>query len=118
MFEISTRTTEDVDGVYVIDTKSNTFVFYEWKDGLLGSGHVYVDKSVVNKSVDTLTLCGYLGDANNDGKINVADIVEIVNHNQEKPSDRFNFKAADVTRDGHVDDDDIEEIAKIIMDSK
>ena len=73
---------------------------------------------MVNKSVDTLTLCGYLGDANNDGKINVADIVEIVNFNQDKPSDRFNFKAADVTRDGHVDDDDIEEIAKIIMDSK
>lgn len=118
MFEISTRTTEDVDGVYVIDTKSNTFVFYEWKDGLLGSGHVYVDKSVVNKSVDTLTLCGYLGDANNDGKINVADIVEIVNFNQDKPSDRFNFKAADVTRDGDVNDDDIEEIAKIIMGSK
>lgn len=118
MFEISTKSTEDEDGVYVIDTKSNKFVFYKWKDALLGSGHVYVDESVVGESVETLTLCGYLGDANCDGKINVADIVEIENYKLEKPSDKFSFNAADITRDGKVDEDDIEEIVKIIMGSE
>ena len=118
IFEISTKSTEDEDGVYVIDTKSNTFVFYKWKDALLGAGHVYVDESLVEKSVETLTLCGYLGDANCDGKIDVADIVEILNYKLEKPSDKFSFKAADVTRDGNVNEDDIKEIETIIMGSK
>ena len=118
MFEISTKSTEDEDGVYVIDTKSNKFVFYKWEDALLGSGHVYVDESVVEGSAETLTLCGYLGDANCDGKINVADIVEIENYQLDKPSENFSFKAADITRDDNVNEDDIKEIESIIMDSK
>ena len=118
MFQISTKSTEDEDGVYVIDTKSNKFVFYKWKDALLGSGHVYVDESLVEGSAETLTLCGYLGDANCDGKINVADIVEIENNELGKPSDNFSFKAADITRDGDANDDDIKEIESIIMSNE
>ena len=118
MFQISTKSTEDEDGVYVIDTKSNKFVFYKWDDALLGSGHVYVDESLVEGSVETLTLCGYLGDVNSDGKINVADIVEIENYKLENPSDKFSLKAADITRDGNVNDDDIKEIESIIMSNE
>ena len=94
------------------------FVFYKWKDALLGSGHVYVDESLVDESVETLTLCGYLGDVNSDGKINVADIVEIENYKLENPSDKFSLKAADITRDGNVNDDDIKEIESIIMSNE
>jgi hypothetical protein len=113
MFEVSTKSTEE--GVYVIDTKSDESVFYQWEDALLGFGHVCLSETVADKSVKTLILCGYLGDANNDGKINVADIVEIVNYQQGNASDKFNFNAADVTRDGNVNEEDIEVIESIII---
>ena len=112
-FKISNSMTED--GVFVIDTTSDESVFYKWDDALLGSGHVYLDESVADESVKKLILCGYLGDANNDGKINAADIVEIVNYTQEKPSDKFNEKAADITRDGNVNEEDIKAIESVIL---
>jgi len=49
------------------------------------------------------------GDANNDGKVDAADIVEITNYIMGKASEKFTFKAADVNEDGKVD------IADIIM---
>ena len=49
------------------------------------------------------------GDANNDGKVDAADIVEITNYIMGKASEKFIFKAADVNEDGKVD------IADIIM---
>lgn len=110
---ISGKSTEE--GVYVIDTKSEAPVFSQWEDALLGSGHVYLSETVADESVKTLTLCGYFGDANNDGKINVADIVEIVNYTQEKSSETFNEKAADITRDGNVNEDDIKALVSIII---
>lgn len=115
-FQISTKSTGA--GVYVLDSENAQNVFYKWDDALLGSGHVYLNKDVADEAVKALTICGFIGDANCDGKIDVADIVEIVNSNQGKSSDRFSYKAADVTMDGKVNDDDIEEIVKIIMGSK
>jgi hypothetical protein len=106
------------DGVFVLDTTNDKSVFYKWDDALLGSGHVYLDESVADESVKSLILCGYLGDANSDGKVNAADIVEVVNYKLNNPSDNFNFKAADVNMDGEVDEADVEEIVKIIMATK
>jgi 3',5'-cyclic AMP phosphodiesterase CpdA len=54
------------------------------------------------------------GDANGDGVVNVADIVEIINFMNENASEHFNKKAADVTAEGDVDDDDINAIIAII----
>ena len=115
-FKISSKYTED--GVYVLDTEKAKAVFYKWDDALLGSGHVYLDEDIADESTKTLTICGFIGDANCDGKIDAADIVEIVNYKLDKPSDKFSFKAADVNMDGNVNDDDIEEIVKIIMGSE
>ena len=42
------------------------------------------------------------GDVNGDGKINVADVVEIVNYLQGHPSDQFNLDEADVNYDAHI----------------
>jgi len=56
------------------------------------------------------------GDANDDGIVNVADIVEVVNKSQGHPSNRFNMKAADMDGDGKADAKDIEKIVNIIMD--
>ena len=55
------------------------------------------------------------GDANGDGVVNVADIVEIVNFIKGNPSNMFNGSLADVNDDGTVNDKDIETIEKIIF---
>ena len=48
------------------------------------------------------------GDANGDGVVNVADIVETVNYIMGNPSEKFNMALADVNGDGTVNDEDIE----------
>lgn len=55
------------------------------------------------------------GDANGDGVVNVADIVEIVNFIKGNPSNMFNGSLADVNDDGTVNNKDIETIEKIIF---
>ena len=55
------------------------------------------------------------GDANGDGKVDVADIVEIVNYLNKHPSARFNEKNADANGVGGVTTDDINAVVGIIM---
>lgn len=57
------------------------------------------------------------GDANGDGVVNVADVVELVNYINGNPSEKFKETLADVNNDGNIDKTDIEEIVKIIMES-
>ena len=55
------------------------------------------------------------GDANGDGTVNAADIVEVVNYIMGSPSAGFNEKAADVNGDGVVNAADIVSIVNTIM---
>ena len=57
------------------------------------------------------------GDANGDGKVNVTDIVEMVNHILGSESDKFLFDAADVNEDGKVNVTDIVMVVNIILGS-
>jgi len=113
MLKVSKSSTGD--GVYVLDTKSAEAVFYKWDDALLGSGHPYLPENVADEETKTLTMKGS-GDANDDDKVDAADIVEVVNYIMETPSGNFVFGAADVNLDGQVDKDDIQEIVDIILD--
>ena len=54
------------------------------------------------------------GDINNDGHINAADVVELVNYLQGKSSNYFNALEADVNDDGEVNVLDIFAIINII----
>ena len=56
-----------------------------------------------------------MGDANDDGKVNVADIVEVVNAKAGKPSASFSMTNADVDGNGSISE---AEIVKIIMGKK
>lgn len=56
------------------------------------------------------------GDANGDQKVDVADIVEIVNFLQGQQSERFNEKNADADNNNEVDIEDINAIVKIILE--
>ena len=59
-----------------------------------------------------------MGDANGDGVVNVADIVEVVNYITGRQSERFNPMAADVNGDGHVDEKDLPGIVDPILENK
>lgn len=54
-------------------------------------------------------------DANSDGTVNVADIVEVVNYIMGNPSNTFVKDQADVNGDGVINATDIVEIVKLIM---
>ena len=58
------------------------------------------------------------GDANNDGYVNAADLVEMINAKNGKASERFNLTNADIDRDGEITQDDIDAVVKLIMEPK
>ena len=55
------------------------------------------------------------GDANNDKKVDVADLVEMVNARDGHPSVKFVLKAADIDGSGSITDSDITAVANLIM---
>ena len=57
------------------------------------------------------------GDANQDGFVNVTDIVAAVNYIMENPSGTFSTVAADVNKDGFINVSDIVGMVNIIMSS-
>ena len=58
------------------------------------------------------------GDANGDGTVNAADIVEVVNYIMNNPSEIFNDKAADANGDGVVNAADIVAMVNLIMNKE
>ena len=55
------------------------------------------------------------GDANGDGTVNAADIVEVVNYIMGSPSEKFKEDGADASGDGTINAADIVTIVNIIM---
>lgn len=55
------------------------------------------------------------GDANGDGKVNAADIVEVANYLQNKMSESFSFLSADINKDGQVDKADLTSLVNMII---
>jgi hypothetical protein len=58
------------------------------------------------------------GDANGDGKVDAADIVETVNFKLGKPSVKFIMAAADMNGDNTIDETEILQIVNIILGAK
>ena len=67
------------------------------------------------KTANQLITVELSGDANGDGKVDVADIVEMVNAKNGQRSPKFNMGNADITGDGDITDADITEVTKIIL---
>lgn len=58
------------------------------------------------------------GDVNGDGNVNAADIVELLNHLNGKPTKNFNASEADVNNDGVVDENDVAALSYTILSAK
>ena len=59
-----------------------------------------------------------MGDANDDGKINIADIVEMVNTKNNKASAYFNYQNADMDDNSVINQADIDAVVNIIMNQE
>lgn len=70
-----------------------------------------------NTSFNIDVVSATMGDVNNDGKINVMDIVETVSYIMGNPSSTFVFAAADIDGNGSVNVMDLVNIVEIIMTS-
>ena len=56
------------------------------------------------------------GDANNDDKVDAADIVEMENAKAGNPSQRFIPLNADINDDDDITDDDVDVVVDLIVD--
>lgn len=124
-------------GVYLSTTANSSYIFDGWYDvkGTLISSDASFTYDMPNSNVtltarfkfspinpenptgsqDNVSNIAERGDANVDGKVDVADIVEIVNYLNNKQSERFNKDAADANCDKVVDLKDIQSVENIIM---
>ena len=127
----------DEDGVEYVDNAGNDWTF----SGILGKLSTTITDSNTHYTFENGKLIQHLdrhidytcesvtviytkaefdiylaGDANDDGKVDVADIVEIVNYLQEQKSERFNEKNADADNNSEVNIEDINAIVTIILE--
>lgn len=56
-----------------------------------------------------------MGDVNNDGTVDVVDVVAVVNFILQKPTGTFIIEAADVNKDATIDVSDVVGIVNIIL---
>ena len=70
-------------------------------------------------SIDDIVRLTYddlmIGDANDDGKVNVADITTIINYRKGIVTDHFSFSAADANGDKTIDSKDIDYIVDYLL---
>ncbi len=64
--------------------------------------------------VEKIDLTGLLGDSNEDGTINIVDVVNIVNYILEKPVTKFNTLYSDMNKDGSINVIDVVQLVKMI----
>jgi len=99
----TTATSNSAPGVYEITVKGADAQNYEIS---------YVAGKLTIEGPDFIP-----GDANGDTRVNVSDIVEMVNYILGKPSSKFQFEPSDVNGDGQVNVTDIVNVVNIIMSS-
>ena len=89
----------------------------KYQEDHVGKEYAHIDGGLDNPGylMDVNLAQTDFGDANDDGTVNAADIVEVVNYIMGNPSDGFNEAAADANGDGVVNAADIVMIVNIIM---
>lgn len=98
---------------YSEEYKNNAYVYYQ------AYNYSFFGLLLIPVSIDKFEEdLGVKGDANNDGDVDVADIVYIVNYIMEKPANDFNFANADMDEDGSIDVADITLVVNKIMSAE
>ena len=71
--------------------------------------------SELRKMFFTSGATGLLGDANNDGEVNLSDVMLTVDHSMGQTTENFHFELADIDGNGEISVADIMGIVGIIM---
>ena len=107
--------------ITVPENLSEPFAFEVASDQLEAGEHLLCVRAKGSDGIWTLvssqafTVNTSAGDANGDGVVNAADIVEVVNYIKGISSDKFDASAADVNGDGNINIADVICIANIIL---
>lgn len=110
---------ESYANLHVIAVTGDSRYAYEWEGKVLKTYNPdtpFLTNTIVSLEVDEPPYTA--GDANGDGTVNAADIVEVVNYIMGSPSSTFVLVAADVNGDGSVNAADIVLIVNLIMSAQ
>jgi hypothetical protein len=64
--------------------------------------------------VEKIDVTSRMGDSNDDGTINIVDVINVVNYILEKPVAKFNMLYSDMNKDGGINVIDVVQIVKVI----
>jgi hypothetical protein len=94
-------------------TGSGSYAYRAWEWSYVSFSNTW--QGIPIRPVTSVKPSGLLGDANGDGVVNVADIVEAVNAMNGKASAKFKLNNADMNKNGKIDLTDIDMIVNIII---
>ena len=125
-YELTMMTSSGKVETYTKDTKGTITITYEDNEWVFifaslpaaaraKMGRAAIEGGLKIYSVKFIPGGAIPGDANNDGTVNAADIVEVVNYIMGTPSDNYNEGGADANGDGVVNAADIVAIVNMIM---
>lgn len=111
---------------YMTELTNNSFAFKDCYSLVGGAGTTYdsdhtdytyahIDGGLDNPGYFTYKQHMFVGDVNDDGSINVTDVIGIVNYIIGNPLNNFNENAADINKDGTVNISDAVNLINIIL---
>ena len=98
---------------YNVTEESLVYIFAGTQDAARGMLRTNGEQSLKIYGIE-LDIEGVVGDANNDGDVNAADIEEVANAIVGNPSEQYNKAAADMDGNGIVDVLDLTQIVEIV----
>ena len=98
---------------YNVSEESLVYIFAGTQDAARGMLRTNGEQSLKIYGIE-LDIEGMVGDANNDGDVNAADIEEVANAIVGNPSEKYNKAAADIDGNGIVDVSDLTQIVEIV----
>ena len=104
----ATAEQEEDDEIEIVSGKEYKLL----RDGFIVLNFYTPDASITVNSI----IIRRWGDANNDGYLNAADLVEMINAKNDNASERFNLTNADIDLDGKITQADIDEVVDAIME--
>lgn len=113
--ELTGKTLKTIPFSVLEETLVYIFAGTKGQNAARGVNKADVEQGLKIYSISWEQQAGVKGDANNDGTVNAADIVEVVNYIMGNKSDKFNDALADANGDGTVNAADIVTIVNLIM---
>ena len=113
---VGTGGDREVENAYVLNDSGDAFVRTANATVKAGSAY-FIAIETTDTDILRLSTAGLLGDVNDDGKVNVTDVMLLVNHIIGNNSTIFNIANADVNSDNRITVTDVMVLVNIIIRS-